>query len=503
MLKYCIYFIVLSIILQACAELPNNISVPEWDTDFNIPVAKRIYSVDSILSKTKYIVKNNNSQLDYLICLDTLKKDIAITDFLNDKLNFSYSNLSANISQGSGSIYLPFPNGCEIDSAFFFTGYLSVQIFNNSNDNAQAKFILPDFKDIFGNPITEYCEIGANSNYNVKINLSSIAYSAKNRPDKSHFIANFEINTIQNSDNLIFNTSLTNSSLAYIEGILPPTDLENASTSISLSLDNELKQMRNKFKLFSPNLNLNIYYQAKHDTPFEVLLSNIHFNGINKDNSSLTLTENGNPNLSSILMSSKNTSTDYNESNSNISDLISFLPDKINLDSKVTINPNQKSGIAQYDDSIKIKAQITALNQISAENIALSDTFNLDIKNNIRDEIKYGRNINLEFQVSNGLPVSANVNATFLDANFTPLFSKIINISPSQVNESGISISSTDNTFAIPLDSNEIADLASAYHVITSMSASTTNNNKVIIRSCDLLKLNVKASVKYHVQISR
>jgi len=42
-------YLLLLIVLAACNDIPNDFSIPKWDTDFNLPICSRFYYIDDMV----------------------------------------------------------------------------------------------------------------------------------------------------------------------------------------------------------------------------------------------------------------------------------------------------------------------------------------------------------------------------------------------------------------------------------------------------------------------
>ena len=68
-------------IIQGCVSLPSDVIMPQWDTDLNVPITLKTYTLNDIIKSQNYISINSQDST-FLISSDSLSQKIAISQFL-------------------------------------------------------------------------------------------------------------------------------------------------------------------------------------------------------------------------------------------------------------------------------------------------------------------------------------------------------------------------------------------------------------------------------------
>ena len=69
------------VLIQGCVSLPTDVIMPQWDTNFNIPITSKIYTLNDIIKSQNYISINPQDNT-YLIASDSLNQTIPISQFI-------------------------------------------------------------------------------------------------------------------------------------------------------------------------------------------------------------------------------------------------------------------------------------------------------------------------------------------------------------------------------------------------------------------------------------
>jgi hypothetical protein len=183
------------------------------------------------------------------------------------------------------------------------------------------------------------------------------------------------------------------------------------------------------------------------------------------------------------------------------------------------MNPNndQAYKTVRSDDSISFMAKFTSTSILHIKQTTFTDTVNVDIKQDDRDQILKGKGAQLTVDIQNAIPLNSWIKVVLTDKNYHPLLIKgipfvitknnngtdSVSIAGAQTYENGNYLKSSASTTTITLDSVQISQFAkNAQHAIISVTVETShaNNVAVVVRATDWIKLNVFGKVSYRIK---
>jgi hypothetical protein len=511
-------FIFIIVLKLGCVDLPTDLTAPKWDVDLNVPIINHSYSLSDIITTKDYISSAGTSNGDsvFLLESDSYSQEVNVSKFVQLTKPTILNNLvlAANNSQYD-TVYIPFPENAELDSASFTDGKFALYIDNPTSSNVTLDLLCPGVYDPNG----------------TQLRVRRIAYS--NRKDSvindlsgyNYVVPANQININKNSLQIILKAT-SNSNLAYVNlnlklyefyfnsvsGIIPPKSLGNNSDSFNLKLG-DAKDFRDKVSLQNAKLFLNVDYVSNITNPFGFEVKNLNIIGEREDGTKFYLKDStGNSNLD-LKINSKTYQKVFTEKNSNINNFIAFLPAKVYLNANYEMNPDNQHGKATSKDSIKFSAHFSATSYLSLKALTITDTTSINaISPDERDKIKDAKSVNLTVTSDNGIPLASYLKVTMADKNYRPLFtiknsadnSDSIYFPGAPIDQNGTAYKTSATTAVVQLDSANINDFADAYYAIFDVSVHTKNASQtpppiVVIRPNDKIKVLVTGQVKYRV----
>ncbi len=484
--------------LNACVDIKDNYTAPSWDTDLNIPLTNREYSVDELAKQSHYItVDSTTDNYFLLIQTDTLQERYGLNKFTDDRLNFNIDEIEVPLSMSEIDIPISYPQGVEVDSAQFFSGGINIKIVNTSSNIVTGTLLFPNYI-VNGSPLSININIAPNATYTNILNLGDIYYTSAPSPDKSKFLVKIVSGNIA-GEIIRFSMSIKNTKFSYISGLIPSRQLDDISSQMTIQINDKVKALRDKLSLYNTELIFTAKYLSDISDLFDILIQNTNIKGISRDNQVRYFTKNGQSNLGNYLIEKGNFYQKYDNSNSNVSEFISFLPDTIKMNSQVYMNPYNKRGSARMTDSFDIKVIFNALGMISAEDVEYSDTVNLELSNENRDRIIDAKQAKITIETENEIPVGTNLTAYFCNNDYISLFEKKAYIDPATANSEGISISPSKNKIVIDLNDAEIKQLSETFVIIIKLKLSTFDSKSVALRAFDKIKIKAYCSLKFTI----
>ncbi len=487
-------------LLYSCIDLKDNYTAPNWDTKLNIPITDRVYKVGEITENSKYLTIDSASGNYYLMLkTDTLHERYGLENFTDNRLNISISNQEIPLALSSVSIPIPYPDGVQVDSADFNSGKLEFTIRNTSNETVTAVFTFPNYlKD--GKVLAIPVLVQANSQMKANADLSGVKYTTYQYPNKQEFIVNYSGNIVPNGK-VMLDFSITQTRFAFISGLIPSKKLDEINDVLTIELEDNIRELRNKLFLHNSELVLKAQYLSDITNLFDLQLLNAKVIGSTIDNHEMYMTKNGSNNLGSYLIENGKFNTSFNNDNSNISDFISFLPETIRLNSELVMNPFNKRGSARMTDSFDVKAVFNSWGMISANNVSYKDTIELDFDEDARKSIRETKDIKLTLEIENDIPLGAEINIWFCDNQYEKYFHKNLTMTPATADHNGISIATAKDKIVLELSENEVIQLSNSSILMLEFKLSTYNSQAIAIalRSIDKFKIKAYCSINYNV----
>ena len=507
------------VIIQGCVSLPTDVVMPQWDTDLNLPIATKNYTLNDIIKSQNYISVNSQDGT-YIIASDSLNQNIAISNFIKE--NSASSSQSAPVLAGNTSgvnVYVQFPEGAKITQADISKGNINIVAHNNFPVVATLTINIPGIKK-HGSPFPFVVSVPANSSVSPVFDLSNCKYSQPSGQESS-YDGQIWVNASATSSSIgIITVDVTTSDFIFSSatGYLPSKSLGTHISSFPLNLG-DASNYRDKVILKSGSLSLNGKYKSLSSNPFIVGVNNLRLVG-KRNNSQLTDTLKFNNSTSNSFKfdASGNYSTVYDESNSNIISFITFLPDSIYVSAEYMMNPDNDLSYktVRDDDSISFTARFTSKSVLKINRVTFSDTVDIEIDQDKRDQILNGKGAQLTVNIQNAIPLNTWIKVTLTDKDYHPI---LINGSPfiitrksvgidsisipgSQTDNNGNYISSSPSTSTITLDSVQIRHFAQdAKHAIISVSVETSNSSSsVIVHAADWINLNIFGRISYTIK---
>lgn len=512
-------FLILSFF--GCFDLPEDLILPEWDIDINVPLTDKTYTIyDMYKPESKFSITSalNNDDF-YLIQSDHYSTTSDVADYIqlldNETLSQSFT-IPANMP--AQSLYMVFPEEIEIDQATFASGFISIAVENPSLGDINSSLRVPGIKKPDGSELIFELNVAALSTDSIIYNLSNHEYilpASQPMENKNSLQLLAAANSPLNGSFENVTMYMSNFKFSSITGSLPRTSLGIKKTSATLSL-NDVADFRGKIFIEEGYMSLKAQYVAGYENIFELEISDVKINGIRNNGEVQALARTDGKAISYNLVNGFYELT-LDESNSNLTEFISFMPDSVVISSEYILNPLNNKLVRRVtnQDSIKFSLQFATRSVFALKESNFIDTVDIDLSQDDREKIRDAMGADLNVYLENAIPIDAFVRATLTDENYIPLLTLTRNpsgvdsllFSGSQVNTStGEIISPTITLNKIELDSAQIVNLSNSFHLIISTTVNTknaANDNpnppKVQLKSSDWLNIKCFGKVKMHV----
>ena len=527
MLKLYLYIFVsisfFAVLFQGCVSLPSDVIMPQWDTDLNLPIATKIYSLNDIIKSPNYISINSQDST-YLITIDSLGQNVSISQFVQINTESSSPTVSVYTNNTTQSAYVLFPDSARLSRADISEGKFKMVTHNPSlTDTVQLTLNFPGITKA-GAPFTIIVTVPPNTVSKTQIfDFINCLYVQPANQDPSYegqlWIEAGATSSAAGPHSITFEAFTSDFVFTSLTGYLPTKSLGIHGSSFSLNIG-DASNYRGKVDLKTGSLSLIGKYHSLAANPFIVGVKNLHMVGKRNDNQETVTLEFYNPLSNSFNFdASGNYSTAYNESNSNITSFITFLPDSILVSAEYIMNPdnNQAYKSVRSDDSISFMTKFTSVSVLHIKQTTFTDTVNVDIKQEDRDQILKGKGAQLTVDIQNAIPLNSWIKVILTDINYNPILingvpfvitknnngTDSVSIAGSQTDINGNYLSSSVSTTTLTLDSTQIRQFSqNAHHAIISVTVETSHSNNVpvVVHASDWIKLNVFGRVTYRIQ---
>ena len=521
-----IFEAVVSIInFVGCVDLPNDIIMPQWDVDLNIPLLKKSYILDDIVESEK----EPNISIDpidnlYVIQSDNYHSSTGVSQFLQvENESSSMDNVLPVVENDSLQLYVPFPDDIQIDRAVFKSGsidfdFTNHSVFSDMHINIQIPGIIkPD-----GSKLSLNFIVHANSSL-----TSTYVLEDHNYQEPANQISFFKgqiwlIAKTSSLDSMAFasfNVITKKMKFKSANGYIPTKIIQVEQESYKVDLGADIENYKDKISLKDAQLNVTSQYITNVSDPCEIEIRNLSIVG--KRNSGelerLLFYENVNsPSSLAFRFNNGKLQKIFDETNSNITDFISFLPDSIIVNADYVLNPDDDKSYRNVDemDSVVFETNFNTKSSLVLKTTNITDTLDIDISDDNRNEISKAQSAALTITAENHIPLTAFFKITLADENYNPLFTLNGNDGLDSLQFLGASIdhttgevlSSTENIHKIILTGDKIQKLSQSKFAFISVSvrskdALEDNQNPpfVTFHPTDWITLKSFGNIKYRL----
>lgn len=514
-----ICFITFSIALIGCFDLPEELIMPEWDVDLNVPLTNKTYTLYDMFKpeSQRFISTSINNENFYLIQTDFMESYYEILKYISIANGGTFTKdfiVPANAS--TNPVFITFPDSVEIERGTFMDGQISFSIQNPHSAAIFSRIKIAGVRKPDGSELIIESNLQPFESDSISYDLTGCEYvfpqtlSSQNK-NGLHLEASANC-SLPNAFEVVhfYGYGFRFSS---VTGVLPQKSLGIKSTSSFLEI-NDAAALRDKIFIKECKLTIKSQYSSLHQNNFSIEVKDAKFIGKRKDGQEKLLRRSDGQSINLIV---QNGLAEYvfDQDNSNISDFLAFLPDTISISAECILNPlNERlSKTVTNQDSINFLASFSAKSVFAIKQTNFKDTVEIEISQDDRDKIRKSREAELNIHIENAIPIDAHLKASVLDKNYNTLFvltqassgPDSLFFAGSQVNNStGQIISPTFTANSIMLKSSQINQLADARYIILSTTINTTNGFStnppmVYFKSSDWLKMKCFGKIRYRV----
>ena len=268
------------IIFAGCMDVPKDFIAPQWDTELNLPLINKTYTLDDIMKPQDHITVDTTGQDIYLIQSDKYYLNSNLSDFV-DISDRSLTNIPTVTSESDTFVtYIQFPGGIEVDSAEFDEGAIDFGVSNSTSADVAVSIALPGFKDRNGNPIVLYNNVPSGQTNSLSENIKGYTYVIpSDQPASLRNSIRLIVRAISPQQGNVVHSdfSMSGMSFHYIKGRILSKSLGNQTSSYFFDV-NEAIDYRDKTFLRDAKLNLNVSYKSFFNLPVDLDIKDTQYN---------------------------------------------------------------------------------------------------------------------------------------------------------------------------------------------------------------------------------
>ena len=405
-------------------------------------------------------------------------------------------------------------NGALLHDLNFESGLLKLDVSSTLKHDITLKITFPDLK-LSGNIVSKTINL---------IYSNSLPQTGSGTIDLSNVLADFTAggtadntlrinidakitgtgNPILGTESLDVRMNLLNLKFKNITGYFGKQNLASFSDSLLLKIfekpiDGSLSFTNPKLKFIVDNsfgipirVNFNKLATVNNVTNQS---SNIDFNKPSQDIN--VPTSIGSPMVSTTINLSNATT------NNTMTNLVDASPKYLKYDISAQSNPLGNVGPLNFIESTSkmiVKVDLELPFEGYASGMSVKDTIDFSLDQNLKNI----ESVLFRLKVDNGLPLSFNGQAEFVDKNYKHLFNlfdsntQIISAAP--VNSNGIASTQISKSTDIIISENKTLLLDQVKYIILSGFVETTQPSKTVIKLLDTYKLGMKLSVQIQLK---
>lgn len=391
-------------------------------------------------------------------------------------------------TKGDDIKYARLPGKAEVTTAKLKTGQIRVKIINNLLDPVKLRFLIPFAYNDLGHKIdvTTTCPAGTGTTPSMVQSITDLAGYTMDYTGKNHNLYNSFYDSVllsvdstgifrhvQPSDSVQVLYTFENVELEDVRGYLGDTSINVIANNINFPLFNKIKGGSLSFEKLKIGLSLSngigadglvkISQLTATNTQHASSLSLVAANVINQPISINRATENP-------LTASKVTIS-VDENNSNIKDMIELLPDQMNLNATVGLNPN--GNVSNHHDFflnnsfLDVGMDLEMPLSFRANHLQLRDTLSFSLGTDPA-KVTAIQSGTVLLKLDNGFPLSAQIKLVLLDANYHPVDSLFNDVSMAAglLDNNCLVSASTTSTLSFAVNQDRMSNLKKAHYAV-------------------------------------
>ena len=493
---------------------PIVINSTETAAALALPIIQNVVVQSSLVLNCK-ISSNGSEGQEVLLPQNSLSVNAKLNNVEVSEASAKIPNQEPEVIKGSIAIDEGDANPTMFNNVKLANGLLNLTLTNNLDIDAVVVVAVPNLKNSFGATFTQTSTIPRKQTVNVLSNYSLKDYSlvsSNGSPTNQvsytityNPLASNDYRTVKSTDDVTGTVEFKSLQIKEFSGQLKPTVLEQTRSAVSLDVkDLQDKLAFQQINLYKPVVELRLKPTAQVEFSIEGRMEARNSDG---QRSVMTLSDRT---LNKTLITPTDTIVTLNpDSVSNFFKKFSKFPDSLIVYAGGVINPNYKSVVVSNSDMVTGTSRIEFPLDFGIKGGEISDSVEIDLSSDDRDQIKDLNYLEASLQITNGIPAEVSFIGRLYDEsdNFLMYFpsqsnnADTIKVSGASIDSQGNVVSGTVQDVTIKMEQGDPAKLSQAKYmrVILKFSTSGNGNTPVRFKTDDTIDISASGSVNYRV----
>lgn len=510
--KFYLSIFVISLFLISCSEKGREIFNPIIDNQVEFSLSNRVYKMEDIVKRQSQIQVDSGKYL-LRFSTDEIRKDTTLDAFNADFFNMNIdTTLYTPFGQVITADIIVRRDSVGIQEAEIESGTINFTFTNHTNKQAIFELILPGFTRTTSFTV-ETLKVGGSipphQVVNYPTDLSNFVYKQpSNQPfgsSRPGFWVKVSIGveggTIGDSVNLA--AQVEGLRFNRIKGLFKPLSFGVKDQTFANALSRDISEFIEKVTFDSIKVALKAYSTVN----IPIALKEFKIFGLfNSGETPINLRLGDKNFIDTIIQSNVQIVMNFDNTNSNINEFLSKIPDSIKILAEIIINPNYQSGEVSAQDSISFSFKTDAWSRFTINQATWTDTFDLDLSQDARDKLKNGKEGSIIIYTRNEIPLETELVGFLVDSTFNPLLyitkdftsqnDTMVFLNGAQTNSIGEVIAPSFQTINITLDQSELEKFSRAKKLIQRFSLSTTERRVAEVSAKAKIELKIRGRIK-------
>lgn len=504
--------LVISFVFISCSEKAKDIFNPTLQNLVEFSLSDKTYKMGEIVKRQSQIKVDSGKYL-LKFSTDEIRKDTTIDAFNADFFEMDVDTVFyVLLGDTIDAQMIIRRDSVGVQEADLASGYLQLRLINYTSKEAFFELTLPGFTKTTGQTV-DTLKIGGpippNTTQNFERDLSGYQYKQPvNQPfgtTRPGFWLRGKIylqgGTI--GDSVRVYSHVQDIKFNRIKGRFKPFSLGVKDQTLKNALSSDISEFISRVTFDS----IRVKMTGLTTLNFPIRLTQFRVRGIfNSGRPPISLVINNKDYIDTTILSNGQIVLNFDNTNSNINTFLSAVPDSININSNLILNPNYESGEVYANDSVSFSFQVDAWSRFAVNQAEWTDTFDLDISNDAREKMKKAQEGKIFIYSKNEVPFELNLVGLITDSFYNPLFfltkdevtqnDTMITLNGAFTNAQGEVIAPAYQTVVINLTKDEIEKFSRGYKLLQRFALSTTEKRVAELSAKSTINLRISGQIK-------
>ncbi|MGB9663815.1 MAG: hypothetical protein ACPL25_02685 [Ignavibacteria bacterium] len=504
--------LVISLIFVSCSEKAKDIFNPTFQNSVEFSLSDKTYKMEEIVKRQSQIKVDSGKYL-LKFSTDEIRKDTTIDAFNADFFEMDVDTVFYVLNGDTiDAQMIVRRDSVGVQEADLASGILQLRFINYTSKQSFFELTLPGFTKTTGQTV-DTLKIGGpippNTTQNFERDLSGYQYKQPlNQPfgsSRPGFWLRGKIYLQGGTfgDSVRVYSHVQDIKFNRIKGRFKPFSLGVKDQTLKNALSSDISEFISKVTFDS----IRVRMSALTTLNFPIQLTQFRVKGIfNSGRQPILLIFGNRDYIDTTIFSNGQIVLNFDNTNSNINTFLSAIPDSININSLLILNPNYESGEVYANDSISFSFQVDAWSRFAVNQAEWTDTFDLDLSTDAREKMKKAEEGKILIYSKNEIPFELNLVGLVTDSFYNPLFyltkdeitqnDTMVTLNGAITDNQGVVIAPAYQTVVINLTKDEIEKLSRGYKLLQRFVLSTTERRIAELSAKSKVNLRISGQIK-------